>query len=145
MPIIGGLPEGYIKKVMQQFKSGERFSTIMGRLAKGYQDQDLATMAEYFSKQQWVSASQPVEAALLKRGQMLHEDNCESCHEDNGRSTAENMSRMAGQWAGYLEIELYKYRDEQFKMPQPKKMLRVLKELSPEDLKALVQFYASQK
>ncbi|MFZ5483350.1 MAG: c-type cytochrome [Pseudomonadota bacterium] len=38
MPSIGGLSETYLKHVMLQWKSGERYSATMGRHFKGYSD-----------------------------------------------------------------------------------------------------------
>jgi cytochrome c553 len=37
---------------MQQFKAGSRPATIMHQIAKGYGDDELAALAEYFARQQ---------------------------------------------------------------------------------------------
>lgn len=36
---------------MQAFKTGARPATIMHQLAKGYTDEEIAVLAEYFAKQ----------------------------------------------------------------------------------------------
>jgi sulfide dehydrogenase cytochrome subunit len=45
-PTIAGLEEEYFVDVMNQFKSGERYSTIMGHIAKGYTDDEIKKMAD---------------------------------------------------------------------------------------------------
>jgi sulfide dehydrogenase cytochrome subunit len=50
-PIIQGVPAGYIESAMKAFRDGSRPSTIMGRIAKGYTDEEIAAMANYISSQ----------------------------------------------------------------------------------------------
>jgi sulfide dehydrogenase cytochrome subunit len=47
-PSLAGLDASYIESAMQDFKSGKRPSTIMGRLAKGYDDAEIKAMSAYF-------------------------------------------------------------------------------------------------
>ena len=51
-PSIAGEDADDLKEMMLDFKSGKEKSTIMGRIAKGYSDEELAAVAEYFSKQE---------------------------------------------------------------------------------------------
>lgn len=51
MPSLAGLQKDYLVKQMQEFKSGARPATVMHQLAKGFTDEQIALMAEYFSKQ----------------------------------------------------------------------------------------------
>ena len=51
MPSLAGLHKDYLVKQMQDFKSGARPATVMHQLAKGFTDEQIALMAEYFSKQ----------------------------------------------------------------------------------------------
>jgi sulfide dehydrogenase cytochrome subunit len=51
MPNLAGQHKDYLIKQMQEFKSGERPATVMHQLAKGFSDEQIAAMAEYFSKQ----------------------------------------------------------------------------------------------
>ncbi|MES9885394.1 MAG: c-type cytochrome, partial [Candidatus Sedimenticola sp. 6PFRAG1] len=50
-PTIAGLEADYIVEVMEDYKSGERHSTIMTRIAKGYSDKEIEQMAAFFSAQ----------------------------------------------------------------------------------------------
>lgn len=51
IPSLAGRPKTVIVQSMKAFKSNERPSTLMNRLAKGYSDADFEAMGEYFSKQ----------------------------------------------------------------------------------------------
>ncbi|OGT88214.1 MAG: hypothetical protein A2514_01095 [Gammaproteobacteria bacterium RIFOXYD12_FULL_61_37] len=144
MPIIAGLPRDFIYTAMQEFREGTRSSTIMGRIAKGYNDTQLAAMSDFFASQKWVAAAQPADQAVLKRGEKLHLKRCEACHRDNGASQALDMQPLAGQWAGYLRIYMDTCRDTGWKNRHPNAMTVLCNDLGAEDVSALVQFYASQ-
>jgi cytochrome subunit of sulfide dehydrogenase len=51
IPSIAGLERAYIVTAMQEFKAGTRQATVMQQHAKGYSDQEIEILAEYFSKQ----------------------------------------------------------------------------------------------
>ena len=55
IPSIAGLDKIYLARVMVQFKNGERPSTIMGRIARGYTDSELRTMAKHFGGLPWAA------------------------------------------------------------------------------------------
>ena len=51
MPSIAALDQAYIVKQMNDFKSGARAATVMHQIAKGYNDEQIALLAAYFSAQ----------------------------------------------------------------------------------------------
>ncbi|HTS53890.1 MAG TPA: c-type cytochrome [Burkholderiales bacterium] len=51
IPSIAGLEKPYIVTAMQEFKAGTRQATVMHQHAKGYTDQEIEVLAEYFSRQ----------------------------------------------------------------------------------------------
>ena len=145
MPNLGGVPSNYIVEQMKNFKSGERKSSIMGRLAKAYTDDEIAAMASFFSTQKYKGAEQPTDAAKVTRGKEIHKDRCEKCHEDGGRVAADE-GILAGQWKEYMEITFKEFRAKN--RPMPKKMAAKIEgegPLNEADIDALVHFYASQK
>lgn len=145
MPIIAGLPRDFIYTAMQEYRAGARGSTIMGRIAKGYNDQQIAAIADFFAKQEWTAAPQKYDTALLEHGEKLHRKRCEACHRDNGSSMALDMQPLAGQWAGYLQIYMGTCTDTQWKNRHPNAMTALCADLNADDVAALLQFYASQK
>jgi sulfide dehydrogenase cytochrome subunit len=51
MPSLAGLQKPYIIEQMVAFRDGKRPSTIMTQIAKGYTDQQIEQVADYFSRQ----------------------------------------------------------------------------------------------
>lgn len=47
-PVIAGKPEDEFIAAMREFKSGQRVSSVMNRIARGYTDEDFAAMAKFF-------------------------------------------------------------------------------------------------
>jgi sulfide dehydrogenase cytochrome subunit len=144
IPSIAGMPESYLEQAMTQFKDGKRYSSIMGRIAKGYSADEIKAMAGFFAKQKWVSPEQKVDPALVEQGKKVHGADCGVCHGDDGRS--QTMSgRLAGQWREYLEIHMHACKELAAKIPQPAPMQQAIDKLNAEDMKALANFYASQR
>ena len=52
MPSIFGKSAEYIELKLKAFKSGQETSTVMGRLAKGYTDEEIRMIAEYYASLQ---------------------------------------------------------------------------------------------
>lgn len=50
IPTIDGRSVKEMKEALTGFKNGSRPATVMNRLAKGYTDQEIDELAEYFSK-----------------------------------------------------------------------------------------------
>ena len=144
MPSIGGLSEAYLKQILMQWKSGERFSASMGRLVKGYSDEELAAIAGYYARLPWVPVAQNTDARRVAHGKDAVE-RCVTCHGDTGSEPDDDVTpRLNGQWAKYMELELMKYRDDAVKMTH-KKMRTNAKKLDEEGLKSAPEFFASQK
>lgn len=51
MPRLAGLDRNYLIRQMQDFKIGKRPATIMHQLAKGYSDEQIELIADYFAAQ----------------------------------------------------------------------------------------------
>jgi sulfide dehydrogenase cytochrome subunit len=142
MPSIGGLPEAYLKNILLEWKAGTRYSATMGRLIKGYSDEQLAALATYFSKKPWVPSAQKTDPKLVALGKKVTA-RCAGCHGETGNADDGETPHLNGQWAQYLELEALKYRDDSVPMPN-KQMRKVAQKLSEEEVKAVAEFYASQ-
>lgn len=51
-PVIHGRPSDEIREAMRAFRSGEREGTVMNRLAKGYSDAEIDSLADYLARQE---------------------------------------------------------------------------------------------
>lgn len=47
---LAGMAEAEFVRAMQDFRSGQRPSTLMGLVAKGFTDSEVSAMARYFSR-----------------------------------------------------------------------------------------------
>jgi cytochrome subunit of sulfide dehydrogenase len=47
---LAGLPRDHITRSMKAFRDGSRPATVMHQIAKGYSDEQIELMAEYFSR-----------------------------------------------------------------------------------------------
>jgi sulfide dehydrogenase cytochrome subunit len=146
-PVIGGLSEMYLASAMAAYKDGTRYSTVMGRLAKGYDQGEILDMSKFLAAQPWVSGKLPVDAKLAERGQQVHNANgCAGCHGANGISPMPATPRMAGQYADYLVFQMRDYKDANKAIPPGAMVMRnMLAAVSDDDVKALAAFYASAK
>lgn len=147
-PTIAGMNAEYFVEIMQGFRSGEIYSTIMGRLAKGYSDEEIALMAGFFAGKTFHPAKQEFDSGLAATGAKLHEKYCDKCHAEGGKVLeGEEYYILAGQWTPYLENAIEDFKGE--RRPMPKKMATEFKKLmgkeADEGLKALLQYYASQQ
>jgi sulfide dehydrogenase cytochrome subunit len=51
MPLLAGLEKAYIVNAMREFKAGTRLATVMHQHAKGYTDEQIERIAEFFAAQ----------------------------------------------------------------------------------------------
>jgi cytochrome subunit of sulfide dehydrogenase len=144
MPSISGMDKGYLYSVLSDYKSGLRPSTIMGRIMKGYTEQEIWAIAGFFADRPWTSANRPPKAKLVRAGQEIHDRLCESCHDGGGREQDDESPRLAGQWAGYTRYALILCRSLGERC-RPAKMGTRVKGLSDAQIEALASFYESEK
>ena len=144
MPTIGGLNKGYLIDVLDDYKTGRRASTIMGRIMRGYSDQEIRAIADFFANQPWVSNDRIADASLIHAGAQLHEEHCATCHEDGGRGQDDDSPRLAGQWAEYTNYALENCRAEG-RGCSPRKMGQRVMNLSDEELASLARYYEGEK
>jgi cytochrome subunit of sulfide dehydrogenase len=51
VPPIGGRPAAETARLIREFKSGERPATVMGRIAKGFDDAEINAIAQWLGAQ----------------------------------------------------------------------------------------------
>ncbi|MGF1548540.1 MAG: c-type cytochrome [Thiotrichales bacterium] len=145
MPSLAGLPEAYLRDTMLEWKAGTRFSATMGRLIKGYSDEEIAALAKFFSEKPWTPVAQAsLDPKMINEGKWAT-DRCVECHGEKGSEPDNDKTPpLNGQWAKYLELEILKYRDPQINMPH-EKMRQSNSRLTEEEVVGLSHYYASQQ
>jgi len=149
-PSIAQMEKTAFVEAMQAFRSNDTYGTIMGRIAKGYTDEEIERMAGHFAARKFVPAKQEFDAAAARKGARLHNKYCEKCHEDGGKPiTGEDAeySLLAGQWLPYLENTIADFRAGRREMPRKmkKKLDKLIKKEGDKGLTAINAFYASQQ
>ena len=142
-PSLAGMSEIYMVDSMNAFKSGERSSTVMGRIAKGYTEEEFKSMATVFAKQPVAVTSQKTDPAKVAAGEKLYGKNCEKCHDEKGVLADDDAGILYSQWLPYLLYSMEDYKAGTREMP--KKMKKKVEKLSDAELDALLNFFASQQ
>lgn len=145
-PTIAGISHDYFIETMEAYKSGERPSTIMTRIAKGYTEEEIKLMAGFFSKQKFIRQSQRFDDKKARTGKKLHKKYCEKCHEEGGRSAEDDAGILAGQWIPYLRFTMEDFNNGSRSMEKKmkKKMKALNKSHGTKGVDALIHYYASQ-
>ena len=143
MPSLAGQSKEAIVEAMKKFKSGERPSTIMGRLAKGYTDADFAAMGTFFAGQKPHVTQQTLDPKRVAKGASMQEASCGRCHIEDGKEGKDDAPAMASQWLPYMQMQMAQYLNGTRKMSEKKE--EKIKPLSADDIESLLHFYASVK
>lgn len=154
IPSIAGMSETYFVDVMSQYAKDERASTIMGRIARGYSEEELKVMGGYFAKQPIGKPKQSFDEAKAKKGKELHDKYCEKCHSEGGSLGEDDAGILAGQWAPYIKYTLHDFATGARDMP--KKMKKKINKMRKKEggkkgepcvscQEALTAYYASQQ
>ncbi|MGV6825675.1 MAG: c-type cytochrome [bacterium] len=147
IPTIAGLSPDYFVTIMEAYKADEAYSTIMGRIAKGYSEEEIQAMADFYAGKKFVAAKQDFDAGKAKKGAALHDKYCEKCHSEGGTLADDDAGILAGQWAPYLDWQVADVSAG--KRDVDKKMKKKLKQLQDKEgaagVEALLHYYSSQQ
>ncbi len=124
-PHLAGQTKGYLVRQLQSFKRGGRVSSVMNGIAKDLKDEEIATLAEYFSSQRYSTFPRPpakddgissaLEITAYERGRELADNNaCLSCHGSQGVQgssvdDSQQYPSLFGQKRGYIFSQLNKF------------------------------------
>lgn len=107
----------YLKKQLQDFKSGNRKNDMMAPMAAPLTDEDMDNLAAYFSSQSQKGGTAAADKVAV--GEKLYRAGngttgvaaCMACHGPAGAGNpSANFPRVAGQHAAYLEKTLKDFR-----------------------------------
>lgn len=157
IPSIGGLSATYIADSLSDYREKSRpcedvkypagaqkgKTANMCDLSAKLSDKDMQLVAGHYSGKPFVRATQAFDAELARRGRAIHELSCKKCHEDGGSSPDDDAGILAGQWMPFLDGQFADFGSG--KRPTPEKMKPKLEKLTADDIKALLNFYASQQ
>ena len=153
-PILAGQGEQYLLKQLREFKATEgkpavRQNEIMGGMASVLSDEDMKSVALYYSQQK-LKPSASSDEKLVAAGQSLWRKGdfergvpaCAGCHGPTGAGIPNQYPRLAGQYAEYLATQLKNFRTEE-RSNDPARMMRMIADkLSDKQIKAVADYMA---
>lgn len=157
VPTIAGMPEFVHSDALfiyldgarpcseSEYRQGDtsRPATTMCDVVADIDEGTLEELAAYYFEKPFVPAKQDFDPALAEAGKAVHDNLCEKCHSDAGTNPDDEAGILGGQWMGYMEKSFAEYLAGE--REQPKQMEEKMAELSEDDVKALLHFYASQQ
>ncbi len=126
------------------FRSGDtsRAAIDMITIAKALSEEEIETLADHYAKQKFLAAKQDYDKGLAEKGGTVHQEKCIKCHQAGGSAADDDAGILAGQWIPYLQQAFDEYRSGK---RESSAMVKALKALSDDEVKALLNFYASQQ
>lgn len=153
MPAIAGLSEFYHADQLYFYRDEERpcadatsaggETTNMCAVAADLGDDQIDDIAAHYAALPFVAVKQDFDATLAAAGNEIHDRDCAMCHSDGGSNAGDDSGILAGQSMGYLKMTFAEYRAGERAQPDP--MKKKLDVLSDDDVKALLNYYASQQ
>jgi cytochrome c553 len=114
-PRLAGQNAAYLAKQLDNFKSGKRKSTAMADMVGNLTPDDMLSLGAFFAKQK-PHKEAPQDNDLAEVGKYIYQKGnkfsgvaaCSTCHGAEGGGS-EQLPRLAGQHAAYLETQLKQF------------------------------------
>lgn len=138
-----GQPRAYLRRMLAQFKTGQRVSAPMAEVSRQYTEDELDRLSDLMASHEPLRIKQATDASKVRRGQVLYQIRCMGCHTDEGRGSEFDAPLLAGQPIEYLR------RQFSFISQGERKAHYMMREvyvgLKEEELEALAHFFASRE
>lgn len=150
-PRLAGLNAIYLSKQLQDFKTGMRSNPIMNGVAGALSDEEIQTLADYFSTLHTPASQVAADKPLLEQGEKLASRGnwdqgvpaCFRCHGDQAQGGGPAMPALAGQQQSYLQSQLQAFQDGQRHNDPVGLMGTIAGRLSEAEIQALSAYLAS--
>lgn len=147
-PKLAGQNSEYMLKQLRNFKRGERESSDMRKVVADMDENDMKSVAFFFSRQQ-PSRGNSAYAEMRALGEKLFSQGdparglkpCRECHGDNGAGSA-TLPRIAGQHTLYIETQLTLF-EERKRTNDNAQMQDVAKRLTTDEVRAVAEYLRS--
>ena len=147
-PKLAGQNSEYMLKQLRNFKRGERESSDMRKVVADMDENDMQSVAFFFSRQQ-PSRGNSAYAEMRALGEKLFSQGdparglkpCRECHGDNGAGSA-TLPRIAGQHTLYIETQLTLF-EERKRTNDNAQMQDVAKRLTTDEVRAVAEYLRS--
>lgn len=139
----------YLYRQLRDYKDGSRQHPVMSSIAAALSDQDMADIAQWYSRQVPIeprSDNHPATPTLVESGDSKRLiPPCGICHDWGGRGEPVDTPRLAGQKSAYLTQTLASYRSGERHNDIYRRMRAMSERLSEDEIRALAAYYATLK
>ncbi len=150
-PNLSGLDVEYIVRQLQDFKSGNRKSVVMGGIIGMVDEKEFAALADFFNKQKPMQGGK-VDAKLAAQGKEIYDEGvvgsavpaCSGCHNDDGSGT-EKYPRIAGQHSVYVILQLMSFKSGERANDLKAVMRAVAKRMNEKEIRAVAEYVVTLK
>lgn len=157
VPTIAGMSAFYLEEAMLAYQEGARAcpplewkskehkspAPNMCELARELTAEQLQWLVQQYSEMPFVATKQGVDPDMVERGRKLHDRLCERCHSEAGSVADDDAGILAGQWLPALRFMVQDMLDGT--RPTSEKMLIKLREMTDDDVEAVLNYYAAQQ
>jgi len=146
-PVIAGMPAVHVEEAIYAYRDGARqcrYEPLMCETVKHTSDDRIANLAEHYASQPRESSKETYSRELAAKGEKIHAGLCSGCHlppDDPNVADALGIP-LHGQRGVYLRYALKSYQDGR-RENLLDAMAEKLKQLDPDGIEALVNYYAS--
>lgn len=153
-PKLSGLSAQYIRRSLEDYRSGKRPSGFMQPFAAGLSDLDIENFAAYFDglKRRPEPGGTELDQKKARQGAQIAEfahntrlvPACQSCHVKDNAKRLSDIPDLAGQPARYLSAQLKLFRSgTRAGSPNAKIMARMTQGLSDADIENVSAYFAA--
>lgn len=147
-PKIAGQHPEYIVKQLRNFKTGERFSNDMRKVAPDLSESDIAALAIFLARQKPFSGKSAFPEMRAMGEKLYTQGNgetgvppCIKCHHPKGAGS-ESLPRLAGQHALYIETQLALF-EERRRTNDNAQMQEIASKMSTDEMRAVAEYLSS--
>lgn len=148
-PYLNAQSATYLYRQLHDYKDGSRQNAVMSGVAAGLSEQDMADIAQWYSRQKPAETSSRqsgASPALVSSGDSKRLiPPCGICHGWDGQGEPVDTPRLAGQKSSYITQELAAYRSGGRHNDIYRRMRAMSERLSEEEIQALADYYANLK
>ncbi|MFC6299527.1 c-type cytochrome [Pseudomonas sp. CCM 7893] len=151
-PRLAGLPAGYLRKQLEDFKSGARSSPVMQPLASALTEEEVGTVTQALATMPAPAVAtlhrsvMPANAAqkiALQGAWDRQIPACVSCHGPAGVGVGEAFPPLAGQSAAYLVAQLNAWQSGARHNDPNDLMGHIAKSLTAEEVQGVATYFSS--
>ncbi|WP_350612824.1 c-type cytochrome [Pseudomonas sp. HY7a-MNA-CIBAN-0227] len=151
-PRLAGLPAAYLRKQLDDFRSGARSSPVMQSLAKALTEEEIAAVTQTLAAMptpavatahRSATPGSPAEKLALQGAWDRQIPACVSCHGPSGVGVGEAFPPLAGQSAAYLAGQLNAWQSGARHNDPNDLMGHIAKSLTAEEVQGVATYFAS--